>query len=63
MTLGFAAGAALGLATHTTPEALTDAMDTERARDAEISREVNRLLLELWKMEDVEAARGSRQPR
>ena len=58
MMLGFAAGVALGVATHTTPRELTDALDSSRVRDAEISREVNRVLLELWKMEAVEAVRG-----
>lgn len=63
IVLGFAAGAALGLATHTTPQEVTEALDSERQRDAEISREVNRVLLELWRMEDVEALRNrSRVP-
>ncbi len=63
MALGFAVGAALGLATHETSAELTDALETARKQDAEVSREVNRVLLELWKMEDAEQIRGrSRLP-
>lgn len=58
MALGFGAGAALGLATHRTPAEITSALEAERARDQQVSQEVNRVLLELWKMEDAETIRG-----
>jgi hypothetical protein len=58
LALGFAAGAGIGLLTRTTSVELRQGLDSERARDAEISREVNRVLLELWRMEDVEAVRS-----
>lgn len=50
-------GWALGLRSHSTAAELSE--DTAaRRRNADISREVNRTLLELWKMEDVEALRN-----
>lgn len=55
---GFAVGAALGYAGRTTPEELTAAREEARQRDLSVSSEVNRVLLELWKMEDVEAVRN-----
>lgn len=58
MVLAFVLGAALGLQSHATPHELTEANQAARAKDDEISREVNRMLMELWKMEDVEAARN-----
>lgn len=57
--VAFALGLALGVASHTTPEELTAAREADRARDLKISGEVNRVLLELWKMEDLEHARNS----
>jgi fibrillarin-like rRNA methylase len=51
-------GAYVGFASHTTPEELSDAQQAARKRDIDISSEVNRTLLELWKMEDVEALRN-----
>jgi hypothetical protein len=59
----FALGVGLGRASHTTAEELTADRNVARARDQDISREVNRTLLELWKMEDVEAARNRGQVR
>ena len=58
LALAFGIGAALGRAGHATQEELTAAHEAARIRDQGISREVNRTLLELWKMEDVEAARN-----
>lgn len=59
IALAFGIGAALGRASHATQEELTAAREAARARDQDISREVNRMLLELWKMEDVEASRNA----
>ncbi len=53
-------GLALGLGTHTTAEELTAEAQQTRTRDMDISQEVNRTLLELWRMEEVEAQRGQR---
>ena len=61
--LSFLAGMVLGSAGHATQESLTQAEVSARTRDRSISSEVNRTLLELWRMEDVEALRGSRQIR
>jgi dihydrodipicolinate synthase/N-acetylneuraminate lyase len=69
--LGFAAatvlagflGGYVGFASHTTPEALTEAQQAAHRRDVDISTEVNRTLLELWKMEDVEALRNQGRTR
>lgn len=52
------AGAYVGMSSHTTREALTEAQRAARQRDIDISSEINRTLLELWKMEDVEALRN-----
>jgi len=54
----FAAGIALGRSSHTTQAELTAADAAGRVRDADVSAQVNRMLLELWKMEDIEAARN-----
>lgn len=59
----FAAGLALGLASHTTADAITAEQQAARIRDLGISSEVNRVLLELWKMEDVEHARNTNRTR
>jgi len=48
MGSGLAAGAAFGMATHTTSMALTADLGAARTRDQEISQEVNRVLLQLW---------------
>lgn len=66
ITLGFllamaaagAIGGAVGFASHTTPEELTAEQEALGRQDQFISKEVNRTLLELWKMEDVEALRN-----
>ena len=51
-------GLVLGLMSHSSAEELR--MADERQNTApELSREVNRTLLQLWKMEDLEAARAS----
>lgn len=58
---GFAgsAGVWIGLAAHTTPQEMTAEKNILRDQDRFISREVNRTLLQLWKMEDIEDARNS----
>lgn len=61
--LAFAVGVALGLRSHTTVEALTAEQQAARARDLGISTEVNRVLLELWKMEDIEHSRNTGRAR
>lgn len=52
------AGVFLGLQSHTTAEEITAAREEANRRELDLSSEVNRTLLELWKMEDVEAARS-----
>jgi hypothetical protein len=49
-------GLYLGFTAHRSSEQLTDARQgSARAqRDSEIARETNRVLMELWRMEDVE---------
>lgn len=56
--LGAIIGAGIGIRSHTTQELLTAEQERSRQRDLDISEEVNRTLLELWKMEDVEALRN-----
>lgn len=51
------AGGALGHASRTTAEELRAAREAQSA-DALVSQEVNRVLMQLWKMEDLEALRG-----
>ncbi len=51
-------GAYVGYASHTTPQEVMEAQDAAKRRDDKISSEVNRTLLELWKMEDVESLRN-----
>ena len=58
MLLAGSAGAYVGYASHKTAQEVTAAKDAARNRKDEISSEVNRTLLELWKMEDVEALRN-----
>lgn len=48
----------LGRASHKTAVEVSAEFATAKRRDRDISAEVNRTLLELWKMEDVQAARG-----
>jgi dihydrodipicolinate synthase/N-acetylneuraminate lyase len=58
MLLAGSAGAYVGYTTHTTPQEVMEAQDAARRREGELSSEVNRTLLELWKMEDVESLRN-----
>ena len=51
-------GWVLGKASHRTAEEVISEYATARRRDLDISAEVNRTLLELWKMENVQAARN-----
>lgn len=53
-------GRALGLRGHTTLEEITAAQQAAEATGSELSREINRALLELWRMEDVEYQRNRR---
>lgn len=55
-----AVGFALGHQSHASPDSLRAELESANALDGAVSREVNRVLLELWKMEDVEAKRGLR---
>lgn len=58
MLLAGSAGAYIGYTTRTTPQEVMEAQDAARRREDGISSEVNRTLLELWKMEDVESRRN-----
>lgn len=60
VSLAGGVGLILGHLAHTTPEELAKEVEAEQNPDAGISKEVNRTLLELWKMEEVEAARARR---
>lgn len=51
-------GWVLGVSAHETAEEITEAAQEQRVEDLDISREVNRTLLELWRMEEIEAQRG-----
>ncbi|MEQ9400459.1 MAG: hypothetical protein RJQ04_14950 [Longimicrobiales bacterium] len=62
--LSGAAGYVVGLQSHTTASDITAQYDAARSPQAsELSSEVNRTLLELWRMEDVEAVRNSGRSR
>lgn len=52
------AGYVLGRESRATAEQLTRQGETQATLDRFISREVNRTLLELWRMEDVERIRA-----
>jgi hypothetical protein len=52
-------GLYLGVLSHTTVAEASGAARKEQSRDLDISQEVNRALLELWRMEEVEGRRGS----
>lgn len=52
-----ALGLYLGMRTQPSPAEATAEMQESRDRDRMISSEVNRALLELWRMEEVEAGR------
>ncbi len=57
--IALAFGWVLGLRSHTTLEEMQSAQSQQRAaRDADMTSEINRVMLELWKMEDVEYARN-----
>lgn len=58
------AGLVLGVRSARTAEELQEEQArAARPLDAQISREVNRTLLQLWKMEDVEALRNTGRSR
>ncbi len=59
-TLVFAGGIgwALGLRSHTSVEEIHATQTAQQEQDATISSQVNRVMLELWRMEEVEAARN-----
>lgn len=58
--LALAAGWVLGVRSHSTAEEITASQEARRAADVDLSSEINRALLELWKMEDVEYQRNRR---
>lgn len=58
MLLAGSAGAYIGYSSHMTAQEVTEAQEAANRRDGDISGEVNRTLLELWKMEDVESLRN-----
>ena len=58
LALAGVVGSGVGRGSHRTQEQLTAAQQQSRVRDFDISKEVNRTLLNLWKMEDVEAVRN-----
>ena len=57
MALSAAIGGAVGWKSHRTQAELV-AERTRETQDLDISKEINRTLLNLWKMEDVEAIRN-----
>lgn len=64
MAVAGIAGYVLGLQSHATATDIVAEQDAARAPRpsglaSELSSEVNRTLLELWRMEDVEAQRNS----
>lgn len=63
ISVAFGIGIALGMASHTTAADMTAEQQAAYARDRSISSEVNRVLLELWRMEDVEHARNAGRTR
>lgn len=63
MGLAGAVGLGLGMLTRPTQENLTAAAENRNQQDNFISKEVNRTLLQLWKMEDIEAARNQGRTR
>ncbi len=64
LLLGVSAAGGLGLilghSTHTTAEELMEALEVKPNPGSDISEEINRALLELWRMEEVEFARTRR---
>ena len=51
-------GWTLGLRSHTTLEEMNAEHTAQQSRNLDISSEINRVMLELWQMEDVEVARA-----
>jgi hypothetical protein len=47
-------GLYVGMVTHRTSEEITEERNDQRELQQDITRETNRVLLELWRMEDVE---------
>ena len=58
--LALAFGWVMGVRSHTTAEEITAAQAAQQTRDLDISSEINRALLELWRMEDLEYQRNRR---
>jgi hypothetical protein len=58
MLVAGAGGLMLGRSSHRTRDEILAEQAQQRGKDKFISGEVNRTLLELWKMEDVEALRN-----
>ena len=61
LLLGVSAAGGLGLilgrSAHTSAEELTEALEVKQKPGSDISEEINRALLELWRMEEVEFTR------
>ncbi|MFV1988639.1 MAG: hypothetical protein ACC682_15300 [Gemmatimonadota bacterium] len=53
-------GLVVGRSAHTTPEELANEVVAKQNPEAGLSKQVNRTLLELWRMEEVEYARSRR---
>ena len=56
--MGAGVGFTVGYSTRTTPEELMHSMEAESSPESALSEEINRALLELWRMEDLEFARN-----
>ena len=48
----------LGRESHASLEEMTAAQTAQQARDQDISTEINRVMMELWRMEDIEYSRN-----
>ena len=59
LTVAGGLGTVIGLRSHTTSEELVAAGAGREVPEMDISQDLNRTLLELWKMEDVEFMRNS----
>lgn len=53
-------GLALGYSAHPSPEEVVQESETERSPKSLTSEDLDRALMELWRMEDVEYARNTR---
>jgi hypothetical protein len=64
IVLAGGAGLFLGFRSHRTSRQLTDEREAERQGELtnELNEETNRMLMELWRMEDVEFQRNRRGP-